>query len=160
MGLDARKPVIRVSDKASFKPDSLVTETSLKIEISLVASLDMVLSNKQLTKALISLRRCAGWSAPLLFANPRRQVFSRRGPDGKNSAGGKNISILHLSCRTSDYNFHSSCKHMFLSCKSLCRKEHKGLICYMTFLSNSFQSTHPIGRVLWEEILVLSRFHS
>ena len=30
--------------------------------------------------AQISLRGCAGWSAPLLFANPRRQVFSRRGP--------------------------------------------------------------------------------
>ena len=29
---------------------------------------------------LIRLRRCAGWSAPLLFANPRRQVFSRQGP--------------------------------------------------------------------------------
>ena len=25
--------------------------------------------------ALIRLRGCAGWSAPLLFANPRRQVF-------------------------------------------------------------------------------------
>ena len=31
-------------------------------------------------KALIRLRGCAGWSAPVLFANPRRQVFSRRGP--------------------------------------------------------------------------------
>ena len=26
------------------------------------------------------LREFAGWSAPLLFANPRRQVFSRRCP--------------------------------------------------------------------------------
>ena len=41
----------------------------------------MVLSKKRIAKALISLRGCAGWSAPLLFANPRRQVFSRRGPD-------------------------------------------------------------------------------
>ena len=30
--------------------------------------------------ALIRLRGCAGWSAPELFANPRSQVFSRRGP--------------------------------------------------------------------------------
>ena len=29
----------------------------------------------------------------------------------------------------------------------------------MTFSSKSFQSTHPTGRVLWEELLVLSRFH-
>ena len=31
-------------------------------------------------KALIRLRGCAGWSAPVLFTNPRRQGFSRRGP--------------------------------------------------------------------------------
>ena len=39
----------------------------------------MILSKKWKTKALIRLRGCAGWSAPVLFANPRRQVFSRRG---------------------------------------------------------------------------------
>ena len=42
----------------------------------------MVLSKKRITKALISLRRCAGWSAPLLFAKPRRQAFLRRGDVG------------------------------------------------------------------------------
>ena len=45
-----------------------------------VASLDMILSSKQITKVLISLRRCAGWPAPLLFANPQRQVLLRWGP--------------------------------------------------------------------------------
>ena len=40
----------------------------------------MVLSKKRITKALIRLRGRAGWSAPVLFANPRRQVFLRRGP--------------------------------------------------------------------------------
>ena len=40
----------------------------------------MQLSKKRITKALIRLRGCAGWSVPVLFANPRRQVFSRRGP--------------------------------------------------------------------------------
>ena len=39
----------------------------------------MFLSKKRMTKALIRLRGCAGWSAPVLFANPRRQIFSRRG---------------------------------------------------------------------------------
>ena len=29
----------------------------------------------------------------------------------------------------------------------------------MTSSSNSSQSTHPTGQVLWEELLVLSRFH-
>ena len=35
---------------------------------------------KQITKALIRLRGCAGWLAHVLFANPRRQGFSRRDP--------------------------------------------------------------------------------
>ena len=58
------------------------------------------------------------------------------------------------------YNFHSSCKHMYLSFKSVCNKEHKGVICNITSLSNSSENTRPVGRVLWEELLVLSRFHS
>ena len=33
---------------------------------------------------LIRLRRCIGWSAPLLFTNPRRQVFSGRDPFTEN----------------------------------------------------------------------------
>ena len=58
------------------------------------------------------------------------------------------------------YNFHLSCKHMHLSFKSECNKEHKGVICNMNSSSNSSQSTRPKGRVFWEELLVLSRFHS
>ena len=41
----------------------------------------MILFKKWITKALISLHGCPGWSAPLLFLIPRRQDFSRRGPD-------------------------------------------------------------------------------
>ena len=70
MGLVARKPVFGVSVKARLKLVSSAGETSLKIEISSVAGLDMILSKRQITKALIRLRGCAGWSAPLLFANP------------------------------------------------------------------------------------------
>ena len=36
----------------------------------------MILFKKRITKALIRLRGCAGWSALVLFPNPRRQVFS------------------------------------------------------------------------------------
>ena len=77
MGLVARKPVFRVSDKVIFKSVSSVTEISKKIEISFGVSFDIILSKKRITKALISLRGCAGWSAPVLFATPRRQVTSR-----------------------------------------------------------------------------------
>ena len=58
------------------------------------------------------------------------------------------------------YNFHSSCEHMHLSFKSVCNKGHRGVICNMTSLSNSSQSAGSVGWVLWEELLVLSRFHS
>ena len=42
----------------------------------LVASLDVILSSKRLTKALIRMCRCAGWSASLLFPNTEDR-FSR-----------------------------------------------------------------------------------
>ena len=41
------KPVLGVSDKARLKPVFSATETSKKIEIFLVRSMDMILSNKQ-----------------------------------------------------------------------------------------------------------------
>ena len=78
MGIVARKPVFEVSTKASFKPVSSATETILKIGISPVASLHIIFSKKRITKAIVRLRGSAGWSAPVLFANPRRQVFSHR----------------------------------------------------------------------------------
>ena len=54
MSCDARKPVSEVSDRARLKPVSLATE------ILVVTSLDMILSSKQITKALIRLCGCAG----------------------------------------------------------------------------------------------------
>ena len=45
-----------------------------------LASLDMILFIKRITKALIRLRICADWFAPLFLVYPRRQVFSRRRP--------------------------------------------------------------------------------
>ena len=81
--------------QASFKPVSSATGTSQKIEISPVPSLHVILSTKRITKALIRLRGCAGWSAPVLFANPRRQVFSRRGPFIPRSCIVQGIKIYH-----------------------------------------------------------------
>ena len=80
MDLNTAKPVFGVSDKVTFKPGCSATENGYEIEISLVASLVMILSNNQITKVLIRLRRRAGWSAHLFLANLRRQVFSHRGP--------------------------------------------------------------------------------
>ena len=44
----------------------------------LVASLDMILSNKRITKALIRLHGSAGWSVPLLFANTKTGFLAPR----------------------------------------------------------------------------------
>ena len=70
MGLIATKPVFGVSDKARLKPGPSARKTSWKIKILLVASLNMILSKTRITRALIRLRGCTGWSAPVLFASP------------------------------------------------------------------------------------------
>ena len=69
MGLNARRPILRVYDHARLKPTCSVTEStcSKKAEILRVASLSIILSRGRTTKALIRLRGCVGWSAPLIF---------------------------------------------------------------------------------------------
>ena len=62
MGHDATKPVFGVSDKVRFKSACSAPETSKKIEISLIARLDLILSNTRITKALIRLRGCQGYT--------------------------------------------------------------------------------------------------
>ena len=72
-----RKPVVVVSDQAIHKFACSATETTMNIAISLAPNLDirMILSIKRITKALIRLRGCAVWYAPLLFANPEDSYF-------------------------------------------------------------------------------------
>ena len=63
-----RKPVFWVGDQVRLKPVCSADETSYGLEISVIASRGVTLSNQRTRKALIRLRGCAGWSAPLLFA--------------------------------------------------------------------------------------------
>ena len=102
-----------VFEKARLKPVSSATETSKIIEISLEVSLYIILSSKRITKALISLRGSAGWSAPMLFANPRRQVLSRRGP---------NVNIIRIYMVVIEnkelYNSITSAPAVFLTLKA------------------------------------------
>ena len=65
LGCVATTPVFRVNDEGSFKAVSSATETSYKIEISHIGSLHTVLSKKRITKAMIRLWGCAGWSGPV-----------------------------------------------------------------------------------------------
>ena len=70
---------------------------------------------------------------------------------GGGGGGGGGIKIFQYCTGPAGqvtYNFHSSCKHMHLSFRSICIKEHKGVIRNKIALSNSSQSTHPTGRVL------------
>ena len=69
------KPVFRVSDKARFKPVSSATEASSKIEMLLVAGLDIIISKKRITKALTRLR-----GAHVFFAAPKTG-FLASGPN-------------------------------------------------------------------------------
>ena len=72
----------------------------------------MILSNKQITKALIRLRGYAGWSAPSFFTNPRRQVFSHMMlvqtstyPTGKRLNTQKSLSICTGSPQPSLFTY-------------------------------------------------------
>ena len=56
----------------------------------------MILLDKRITKALIRLRGCTGLSAPVLFANHRRQVFSHRGQTIVVNLSPCKISIFEL----------------------------------------------------------------
>ena len=70
IGLVATKPVIRVFDKVRFKPACSATGTSKKIESWLVVGLDIILPNMRITKVLIRLLGCPGWSAPFVVHKP------------------------------------------------------------------------------------------
>ena len=71
----------------------------------------------------------------------------------RKSAGTKIFQYCTCPAGRVTQNFHWSCKHMHLSFKSVCNKEHKGVICNMTSSRNSSQRTRPTGRVLWNNYL-------
>ena len=74
LGRVARKTVLVVSEQVIPKPACSATEPGYKIEISHVASFDMIL----ITQTLVRLRGCASWSAPLLISCNKIMFISRR----------------------------------------------------------------------------------
>ena len=68
MSLITRKPVFRVGDQGRLKLAYTATEARQGLEILDIASIDITLSKQWTTKAVIRLHRCAGSSAPSLFA--------------------------------------------------------------------------------------------
>ena len=75
-GRDARKPVSRISTNVKPNPVCLARENRYTIEILHRTSLTNILSRKLITKTLIRMRECAGWSAHLLFACNKIRVSS------------------------------------------------------------------------------------
>ena len=64
-----------VSDQDRLQPACSATEASMRLEILVTETRDITLPRQRTTKALIRLRGCADWSAPLLFAHDVRHVF-------------------------------------------------------------------------------------
>ena len=60
-----RKPVC---DQVRLKPACSATESSYGLKMLDITSRGIILSRQWTIKVLIRLRRCTGWSAPLLFA--------------------------------------------------------------------------------------------
>ena len=68
MCLVKRKPVFGVFEQVRLKPASAATEASYRLEILDIETGYIILSRQWTIKVLIRLRRCEGWSAPLLVA--------------------------------------------------------------------------------------------
>ena len=66
LSLVTRKPIFGVCDEGKLKPAYAATEA--RLESSDIETRSIILSRQRTTKVLSSLRGCAGWSAPLLFA--------------------------------------------------------------------------------------------
>ena len=88
-----RKPVFQVCDQLRLKPACSAAETSQGFEILAIASKGIILSKQQTTKALIRLRGCAGWSAPLLFAYVKNRFSHDMAHSFQNKS---NIKLLCL----------------------------------------------------------------
>ena len=142
MGIDMTKPIFRVSDEVKQKPACSATETNTNNEISLVASFEMILSDKRITEALIRLCGCTGWTAPLLFRNQQRQFFSRRDP-------------YYSRVRSDLYQVHVL-KKLKRRKKTCCRIflyliNHKGI--YWVFFHDFFVSNWHFSKLTFQKIL-------
>ena len=84
----------------------------------------MILSNKRITNVLIRLHRCGGWSEPLLFANPRRQVFLHQG-----QLVLKNSLLHKKNVFTWAITGHSTMFYVFLNKIMSFRKDRKCRVC-------------------------------
>ena len=98
----------------------------------------MILSKKRITKALIRLRGCAGWSAPVLFAKPRRQVFTRCGPNNKS------VMLNNNNTYNSSTTQHNTTQHSQVHDTVNSNMEQRFNIQYSVVQIKKFQVTHYI----------------
>ena len=75
---------------------------------------------------MIRLRRCTGWSATVLFANPRRQGFPRRGQSNDLIFKSKglhfcNLNVHHIVPKIDKLRIsmaHDKCPDLFGMCET------------------------------------------
>ena len=68
MSLVTKNPVFGVSNQVRLKSACSASETSHRLKILDIETRGIIISQQRITKTLIRLCGCAGWSAPLLFA--------------------------------------------------------------------------------------------
>ena len=93
LSLVTRKPVFGVFDQVRLKP-------AYSHEIANIETGDIILSRQRTTNVLIRLRGCAGWCAPLLFANGKNRFsydvahFMHRSIEGKSWVGWMKVNQI------------------------------------------------------------------
>ena len=97
----------------------------------------------RITKALIGLHGCAGWSAPVLFASPLRQVFSRRGPNYYHLKYAPQVSCMGCcTWKSKKKSARTPYRHRFCNCRIRVENALKTqVIC--TVFSTQFQIANP-----------------
>ena len=103
MCIDTIKPFFWVSNKATLKPVCSATETSLKIEISLVACLDMIISKgvNQTVQISADLHLCCSPSPTKVFL----ESYPRLGMSVTTQGGSGRQCVTGPGRNTSKYRF-------------------------------------------------------
>ena len=126
MGTDVTKPVFQVSYKRDSNQSSQLQKQARKLKNSLVAT-----TCKFRYDTFVSVNSKGTNQSKQMLRLVSTFVVHK-------PSGDKNIQIVRLSCRTSDFTIFTCPADTCKSFEIVCSKEHKEVICNMTSSSNSF----------------------
>ena len=142
-----RKPVFGVCDQVRLKPACSATGTSQGLGILDIASTDIILSKQRTTKALIRLRWCAGWSAPLLFAYGKNGFSHDAVLISMTLNWNRDVSFLHLlSVLTNVYSMSS------MSMGQGAYKTHGWTLIVLYQVLKNFHAKTQAPRIIWQNL--------